>query len=605
MSDEAAILVGDAKAQQDANTAALEVPSKFLGKAPPETGVSGARWRIGRRLYATLDRAYGFYPRKVTLPLGARFDDGTTISNRLVGTNAGDKIKGLAQDGTGYAARWRIGNRIFATLDAARGFYPRKLTMPAAARVDDDLTTSLASRLVLAGVGQMLKRLPVEAGGTIRIRWGNRLLGQYSKAGGMMWSRQTLPADCKMADQPSINLVDRLGGSGRVASVSASYLAMAAPSAVTGKTQITTRRRATGALIAITPGSAPSAYRNPVLTTDDKVLFDSDADGRMMYAPAAGGALWPLDPFDIIDAYGDSLTAGAGSSGNGPGQGPWPKQLQDRLGPVVSAVNNRGVGGQNSAEIEARHGGAPALITVTGNQIPASGAVTVTAYSIDLLYNSGISGSLTRTGTVAGIAGTLSGNSTTGRGTATYTFTRTAAGAAVDCPPGTPFIPDHGVQSRPRIQIFTYGRNDGTSTAGTNAILAALAAGVAYQTAYVPRFLVGTTLAAPGEALSAFAAQRDALMAAYAGRVVDLNAVPTPAEMATIGFVPDSYGAYSNGRTDAADLAAGYVPSGMRSGAITGNGDFLHLNNFGYALWALRYYRAIVSMGWFPTLATV
>jgi lysophospholipase L1-like esterase len=55
----------------------------------------------------------------------------------------------------------------------------------------------------------------------------------------------------------------------------------------------------------------------------------------------------------LIDCWGDSLTAGAGSNGSGAGQGPWPKQLADRLGAVVSAVNNRGVGGQNSAEIEA------------------------------------------------------------------------------------------------------------------------------------------------------------------------------------------------------------------------------------------------------------
>jgi hypothetical protein len=123
--------------------------------------------------------------------------------------------------------RWRIGNRIYATLDRASGFYPRKLTRPQL-RVDDDLTASLASRLVGAGIGQMLKPLAPQAGGTIRIRWGNRLLGQYTKAGGMMWARQTLPTDCKMADQPTVP-VDRLGGSNRAASVNANFVAMAAP----------------------------------------------------------------------------------------------------------------------------------------------------------------------------------------------------------------------------------------------------------------------------------------------------------------------------------------------------------------------------------------
>jgi hypothetical protein len=50
--------------------------------------------------------------------------------------------------------------------------------LPRDARVDDDLTASLAARLVGAGIGQMLKPLAPQAGGTIRIRgatacWGN------------------------------------------------------------------------------------------------------------------------------------------------------------------------------------------------------------------------------------------------------------------------------------------------------------------------------------------------------------------------------------------------------------------------------------------------
>jgi hypothetical protein len=148
----------------------------------------------------------------------------------------------------------------------------------------------------------------------------------------MMWARQTLPVDCKIADQPTVALVDRLGGSNRAASVNANFVAMAAPAA-SGKTQITTRRRSTGALVPITPANATTSYRAPVLTSDDMVLFDSDGDGRMMYAPAAGGAIWPVDPLSLIDCWGDSLTAGAGSNGSGAGQGPWPKQLADRLAP--------------------------------------------------------------------------------------------------------------------------------------------------------------------------------------------------------------------------------------------------------------------------------
>jgi hypothetical protein len=118
--------------------------------------------------------------------------------------------------------------------------------------------------------------------------------------------------------------------------------------------------------------------------------------------------------------------------------------------------------------------------------------------------------------------------------------------ALPDCPANTPFVPDFGVQGRARVQIFTFGRNDGPNVATT--VLPFLTSAAAFQTAYVPRFLVGGILPAPGETLSAFAAGNAQIAAAYPGRFVDLGAVPTPEEMAIIGFVPDSYGAYSNGR---------------------------------------------------------
>jgi hypothetical protein len=51
--------------------------------------------------------------------------------------------------------------------------------------------------------------------------------------------------------------------------------------------------------------------------------------------------------------------------------------------------------------------------------------------------------------------------------------------------------------------------------------------------------------------------------------------------------------------------AIGVVPSGMRRGAVATGADYLHGNNAMYALWALRFYRAIVARGWLPTLAVV
>jgi hypothetical protein len=220
----------------------------------------GARMRIGNRLYATLDRVRGFYPRKLTLPLTSTVRGWQRRAFRLVGANAGDKINGLGGE-KAVAARSAGG--------LATAFTPRS-TGPAASirasslcppvRVDDDLTASLASRLVGAGIGQMLKPLAPQAGGTIRIRWGNRLLGQYTKAGGMMWARQTLPTDCKMADQPTNLSIVWAEAIGRRRSMPISWRWLPLAS---GKTQITTRRRSTGALVPITPASATTSYRAP------------------------------------------------------------------------------------------------------------------------------------------------------------------------------------------------------------------------------------------------------------------------------------------------------------------------------------------------------
>lgn len=577
---------------------AATLPSMIRPVGEENGGALGWRWRVGNRLYASFDAGIGHYFRKARLGANVTVDDNTALplSSRLLSSPVGSFFQRFG-DGLGESTmRFRIGNRLYATLDTVSGWYPRKATLPASTVIDDSPTATLLSRLVSAGIGLMLRQLPVEAGGIMRFRLGNRLLGQWTSSGGFQWSRQTLPADCKIADQPSVNLVDRLGGSFAGMGASTSYLAVAGPDTL-GRQQVSVRRKSDGKRIQITAGAA--SCRSPIISGDSAVLFYSDADQRAMWAPVEGGAIWPVDPYDVIDCWGDSLTAGAGSTG---GQS-YPAQLAAQLGGVVSAVNNNGIGGQISADIAARQGGSPALITVTGNQIPASGPVTVTAYSQDLLYNSGTSGSATLAGTLAGVPGTLSGNAVTGRNNATYTFTRTAAGVATACPAATPFIPDKGVATQARVQLFTYGRNDGTS--GTATIIAKLQASIGYLKAYVPRYLVGGTLAAPGDSLAAFNTQNAALLAQFGTHFVDLNAVPTIEEMTRIGFVPDSYGTYSNGRTDAGDLAAGYIPSGMRSGATTGNGDFLHMNNFGYALWALRYRRALYAMGWFPALTFI
>lgn len=346
-----------------------------------------------------------------------------------------------------------------------------------------------------------------------------------------------------------------------------------------GKKQIKTIRKSDGNNVVLT-----SAGNNvgATLTSDNKVLFVSDASGSWVqsYAPADGGTTYPTFSTADLAAWGDSLTAGAGSSGGGAGQGAYIKQLADSLG---RTYYNGGIGGQTTPSIAARQGGQPALLTVTGNQIPASGAVAVTARTTNPITSQGAQ---SFSGTLAGVTGTLAR-----AGDDSYTFTRAADGGAVACPAGSPFILDVAMQQRGSTALIVTGRND-AMTADATALLASIAAMLAYLTPYYKNFLVGLILNSTAEGIgsgnyNAIKARNDAIKAAYPNNYFDTQSPPTAGEMAALGFVPDA--------TDNADIANGCIPTHMRNYTAA---DTLHLNNTGYALWAMRAKTAIQAKGW-------
>lgn len=114
-----------------------------------------------------------------------------------------------------------------------------------------------------------------------------------------------------------------------------------------------------------------------------------------------------------------------------------------------SAYVNMGVEGGIIAQNAAHIGAVPALITVSGGVIPASGGVAVTASNIP---SGGIN--MAMGGTLGGVAGSIAwSNGNTG------TFTRSASGAAVAVPPNTPFIPN-SARYRANQIILESGKND-------------------------------------------------------------------------------------------------------------------------------------------------
>jgi hypothetical protein len=132
---------------------------------------------------------------------------------------------------------------------------------------------------------------------------------------------------------------------------------------------------------------------------------------------------------DIV-CPGDSLTASPST-----GAGPYPKQLGLLFSPTRTA-SNQGIGGQTSTQIAARMGAQPITVTVTNNQIPASGGVAVTAKNINVLTNFNgftFAGSMVPARLPASMANMTHDDG----GRPTWTFTRFTAGIVTSCPGGT------------------------------------------------------------------------------------------------------------------------------------------------------------------------
>lgn len=216
-----------------------------------------------------------------------------------------------------------------------------------------------------------------------------------------------------------------------------------------------------------TPGTLPLEVENTNIVNDSGWLHAwTDSAARVGYGLRPDGTFWarladdcPIPawaaslPSNTITFWGDSMTAGSGGGGT-------------TISSVVASllgrtVNNRGIGGQNSAAIATRQGALPMLVTVTGDQIPASGPVTLTARSQTPITNQGAS---SFTGTLAGVAGTLAASTSDGGATYTYTFTRTTAGSAVACPANSQFVFDFAVADRDDTVVIWSGRNDGRNT---------------------------------------------------------------------------------------------------------------------------------------------
>ena len=121
-----------------------------------------------------------------------------------------------------------------------------------------------------------------------------------------------------------------------------------------------------------------------------------------------------------------------------------------------------GAGGQTSIQIAARAGGTHALLSVTGNNIPASGAVAVTALSTPVLSQAANTGTSKLLGWLSGVYGSLVCAHGASDPLDIYTFERAVPGSVTYCIPNSPFTPDTETLTY-GIPIIFMGTNNPTS----------------------------------------------------------------------------------------------------------------------------------------------
>ncbi|QQS20318.1 hypothetical protein IPL85_02635 [Candidatus Saccharibacteria bacterium] len=287
---------------------------------------------------------------------------------------------------------------------------------------------------------------------------------------------------------------------------------------------------------------------------------------RRMFLGSAGRYNIPTE-FAI---WGSSSAQGYGGGGVSVGS-----ELQARFG---IPMYNGGVGGQWSTHVAARQGGRPALLSLSGGSIPASGTIAATTPTMHIL-------SFSAAGSLQGVSGTLasSGDLTT------YQFTRSASGSVTSVPNDTPFIPTQGSQRRADGTIIWSGKNDITSGTGNMAICAeSVDATVAYllpRTQYlVMGHFANSTMPVGTSARTRMDAENARLASIYGDRYVDVYAYLKSAQVwVDSGVTPNA--------TDLSDQADGVIPISLRS-------DTGHLNGAGYAAVAVLVGDTIVAQGW-------
>lgn len=281
--------------------------------------------------------------------------------------------------------------------------------------------------------------------------------------------------------------------------------------------------------------------------------------------------------------WGDSLT-----QGNQDSTGiTWPLLLAAALGDEVT-VTNRGQGGYTSTEVAI---GTGAINPVLGAfTIPTdTSATSVTVTSPTGTYRANGSGiTYVWTGTINGIAGTLTRNNTNG----TWTFARAAGGSSTPVAAGSTFHCTRDDALTGSLAVIWVGRNNITDPAK---LVADVDAMIARLSPTVRRYLVlgvttQTTETTGVTAHTQILAANAALSAAYGVHYLDTRAALMSGGLARVNITATG--------NDTTDLANGTIPRSLLYS------DGLHLNEYGYRVVAHAVKEQLVSLGWAAAMPT-
>ncbi|AOH83623.1 hypothetical protein AWL63_06200 [Sphingomonas panacis] len=317
-------------------------------------------------------------------------------------------------------------NKVMGGVRPDGTFEPFKFKAPPLSILATMLAGDVSGRLLSAApIASMFQLLSEEQGGGLAILdQVGKMSARLDLTGLLKLFKAQLGVGSTVADLPGVPLPDRL-----------------LPGGLAG--QLRALPPETGWAFAITD-----------LATPPHILFGvplaSAVVGRVAVADTAKYAIRAGN--QAISLYGDSMTYGQGASA-GQDIGSIIRNLSGRT------VKNRAIAGQRSGQIIARQGGDPALVTVAGNMIPASGSVTVNLLSEAFVPNyDGNTVPRTIPATLAGIPGAIIRDDPASSGP--IRFQRTTPGIAMACPAASPIYVQTAGDDQQDTQIIWVGRND-------------------------------------------------------------------------------------------------------------------------------------------------